>query len=338
MVYGRKQRTMRKPARRPRTGVKGVKKGLTKTEKKQVTTIAKKAVNSLAETKYFNTKPYDNEPFHFAWFNGGVTAEVGVLGFTTGFEKAMETDGSADAFKYGVDGNGSAKNMNSLELNRVFLSNAVVPQSASYAIEGSMLRPSYAETQWLLNRIASDTSIILEQGLPYRVRMLRLRPRSLKGSYQRVNPATDAFLDQFNQEFGIQSVNNQGAPIMDEFQINLAKANSRKYQVLEDTKMIINPPMTYATENNGGAITYNTVGDTRDTQRIFTKKHNIGKELFYPDTETNTTASTLPQNGFIPEFILFHVVHIGTPNSILDRLKPTQLSVNVRPVSTFKDI
>lgn len=328
----RKRSYTRRPARKT-----NVKKGLTKTEKSQVKTIAKKAVNSLAETKYFNTKPYDNEPFNYAWYNGGTTSEVGVLGFTTGFEKAMEVDGTSDAFKYGTDGNGAAKNMNSLELNRLFLSNAVVPQAASYAIEGSMCRPSYAETQWLLNRIAADTSIILDQGLPYRVRMLRLRPKSLKGSYQRVNPATDAFLDQFNQEFGIMSLDVQGAPIMDEFQINLAKANSRKYTVIEDTKMIINPPMTFATQNDAGAITYNTVGDSKDTQRIFTKKHNIGKELFYPDTETNTTASTLPQNGFTPEFILFHVVHIGTPNDPANRLKPTRLSVNCRPVSTFKD-
>lgn len=168
----------------------------------------------------------------------------------------METDGSTDAYKYGVDDIGSAKGMNSLELNRVFLSNATVPQAASYVIEGSMLRPSYCETKWLLNRIAGNTTSVLDNGLPYRVRMLRLRPKALKGSFQRVDPKVDAFLDQFNQEFGIQSVDSAGAPRMDEFQINLAKANSRKYTVLEDTQMIVNPLMTYDTINDAGAITY----------------------------------------------------------------------------------
>ena len=313
-------------------------KGLTKTEKTQVKTIAKKAVLSIAETKYLHTKPYADAEFINAWQIANQTSQIGVLGFTTGFEKAMETDGSTDAFKYGVDDTGTTKNMNSLEMNRLFLSNAQIAQHASYAIEGSMMRPSYNETQWLLNRIAGNTTAVLDNGLPYRVRMLRLRPRSLKGSYQRVDPRNDAFLDQFNTEFGINSVTSTGAPIMDEFQINLAKANSRKYQVLEDTQMIINCPMTYDTINDAGAITY-VARQSRDTQRIFTRKHNLGKELFYPDTETNTIASTLPQNGFIPEFVLFHVVHIGTPEDNLDnRLRPDQLYLNCRPVSTYKDI
>jgi len=124
---------------------------------------------------------------------------------------------------------------------------------------------------------------------------------------------------------------------MTEFQINLAKANSRKYNVIEDTQMIINPPMTYDTINDAGAVTY-VARQTSNTQRQFTKTHKIGTELFYPDTETNTTASTLPQNGFIPEFILFHVIHVGTPEAVSNRLRPDQLTVNCRPVSTFKDI
>lgn len=329
---------MRKRSTRTRRRKVYSKKGLTKTEKTQVKTIAKRAVNSLAESKYFHTKEYVDEPFNWAWYlTGGTQSQVGAVGFTTGFEKAMETDGSQDAYKYGVNSTGGAQNMNSLEMNRVFLSNASNPQGASYAIEGSMLRPSYNESKWLLNRIAGDTTNVLDNGLPYRVRMLRLRPKSLKGSFQRVDPKTDAFLDQFNREFGIQSLDDQGAPIMDEFQINLAKANSRKYTVIEDTQMVINPPMTYDTINDAGAITY-VARQTSNTQRQFTKTHNIGKELFYPDTETNTTASTLPQNGFIPEFILFHVVHIGTPSSPINRLRPDQLSINCRPVSTFKDI
>jgi len=333
-----KRTGMRKRSRPRVTGRKNyAKKGLTKTEKTQVKTIAKRAVNSLAETKYFHTKSYEDEAFNWAWYLGGNQSQVGAVGFTTGFEKAMETDGSQDAYKYGVNSTGGAQNMNSLEMNRVFLSNAANPQGASYAIEGSMLRPSYNESKWLLNRIAGNTTAVLDHGLPYRVRMLRLRPKSLKGSYQLVNPAMDAFLDQFNREFGISTLDDQGAPMMTEFNINLAKANNRKYIVIEDTQMVINPPMTYDTINDNGAITY-VARQTSNTQRQFTKTHKIGTELFYPDTTAETTASTLPKNGFIPEFILFHVVHIGTPSDPANRLRPDQLSINCRPVSTFKDI
>ena len=152
---------MRKRTTRSRARPKTSKKGLTLKEKTQVKAIAKRAVNSMAESKYFNVaKGLGELGFASAWrTSGGVQSEIGVLGFTTGERKDVNNIGAKETWYYGVEPqNGNAVKMESLECNRIYTSDQ--DQSSDkpqYQIEGHTIRPSYCETSWLLNRLAGDT-------------------------------------------------------------------------------------------------------------------------------------------------------------------------------------
>ena len=97
-----KEESMRKRTYGRRTTTKSSKEGLTKTERTQTRQIAKSVVNKMAESKYFNTSRDIGElALNAAWWTSAtVQSEIGVLGFTTGFEKQVDAAGSTQAYKY----------------------------------------------------------------------------------------------------------------------------------------------------------------------------------------------------------------------------------------------
>jgi len=342
-------RSKRSYRRKPRAKSR---KGLTKTEKTQVKSIAKKTVNSLAETKYFNCQAYDQEPFNAAWESntGGVTvrSEISVLAFSIGANKSKGNDGAVDAYKYGVNDAGNKRDMRQLKMNQVYLFNSPDAQLRANAIEGTTLRPAFNETQWLLDRFTDDTSTDFTKGLPYKVRMIRARPRVLKSSYQIVNPEEDLFLTSSNQAFGISSRTSLTGPfVMNSFEFHLAKPNTRKYHILEDTTMVINPNMNYY--NAGAAEEFEIPYATSAvgcTQKQFKRSHKLGTELFYPRAAGDFATEPIepladdafPTDGYTPEFVLFHVIKCGDDTTTVNRIRPQSLRISCRPVSTFKDI
>lgn len=318
--------------------------GLNKKEKKEVSKIAKKAVLGLAESKYFNINgALGEDSFNAAWRTSiGIASEVAVLGYTTGFEKALNKDGSVTAYKYGVDpSSGSNKNMDSLELNRIFHAGSGVPND-QFQIEGKTVRPAFTETQWLLNRLAGQTNTLaqVQNGLIYKVRMIRVKPRPSKASHIQVDPQTDLFLSNFNDEFGIQSQTGT-TYVFNPYEFVMAKVNSRKYKVLEDKMFTMGPAGNYTNLEaaDGHLVPYQVqVGET-SSMRSFKIKHNIGKELYYENPNGSTDEDQYPQDGFTPEFVLFHVWAQGNPNEEFGlRTTPNLLRISCRPVSTFKDI
>lgn len=349
MVYVKKRgmRSKRTYNRKPSAKSR---KGLTKTEKTQVKTIAKKAINNLAETKYFNCQAFDQNNMISAWQTGSTVSEISVLGFTIGRNKSFNNDGVTDTYKYGTNTAGNKVDMRQLKMNQVYLFDNPDAQLRSNAIEGNTIRPSYNETQWLLDRFADDTTTDFTNGLPYKVRMIRARPRALKGSFQIVNPEEDLFLTSSNQAFGISSLVSQVPPsgnIMNSFEFHLAKTNSRKYEILEDTTMVINPNMNYYNAGAGDEfeIPY-SASSVSCTQKQFKRTHKLGKELFYPRAQGDWSGGPVdpladeafPSDGFAPEFILFHAIKCGDETSPENRLRPQSLHISCRPVSTFKDI
>lgn len=345
MVYGGgKKRSMRKRSNGRSTRPKTTKKGLTKTEQKQTRKIAKAVVNKMAESKYFNVSREIGEmAFNSAWWqSASVQSEIAVLGFTTGFEKAVDAAGSTVSYKYGVNPtNGAAKNMESLELNRVFDESEGQPL-AQYAVEGNTIRPAYAETNWLLNRLAGNTEDFsdLANGCNYKIRMIRCKPRPTKGSFNKVKPEADLFLDQSNHEFGISTISS-GVLVFNPFEFMLAKPNSRKYQILEDTTFNMGSAGNYVDLGLGsGEIAYNMQNAESSACKTLKRKHSIGKELYYnKPNDATTSQNQYPQDGFQQEFILFHVWASGNPQTVnTARTTPQQLRLSCRPVSTFKDI
>jgi hypothetical protein len=332
----------RKNTRKPRKRVK--KKGLTKTERTQVRAIAKKTVNSVAESKYFRVSTgVGRIGLNPAWKTvAGTLSEIACLGFTTGFEKQISKDGSTEAYKYGVDAtSGNLINMESLEMNRIYTNASTAPLNQN-AIQGKTVRPAYCESKWYLDRVAGYVNTLpsVQNGLIYKVRMLRLKPRATKGSAQNVDPQYDAFLTQVNSEFGIQSLDS-GVNIFNAFEFMLAKPNTRKYRVIEDKMFTMGPAGNFSNLgiNNGHIEPYQfQVGET-SSDKVMTLKHNIGKELYYSLPEGGSSNDQYPDDGFIPEFILFHVFAGGNPeDTITLRKTPDLLRITCRPVSTFKDV
>jgi hypothetical protein len=311
------------------------KKGLTKVEKKQTIAITKKVVNQMVESKYFNTNPnIARQVSSPAWRNGNINSEIAVFGYTTGFRNNTNSDGDESAMTYGVNAiTGNVVSVTSLDMNRVFTTSNSAPQRASYSVVGSSIRPAYNECQWLIDRVQGNVALNEDNGLNYKIRMIRVVPRALKGSFQSINPKADLFLDQYNEPFGISTTNASGQNVFGEYEFHLAKVNSRRYVVKADKILTMNP------SNLGQVDSLFTVNVVNESQRKFKTTHHLGKELFYSSpNDTSDLKNTYPDTGFENEYILFHVIATGNPETnTYNRITPGLLHITCRPVSTFKD-
>ncbi|AXH78188.1 MAG: putative capsid protein [Cressdnaviricota sp.] len=350
MAYVRKtgMRSKRTYRRRPRA--KTSKKGLTKTEKTQVKQIAKKVTNSLAESKYFATSgglvSMLPSPVWKTAAIGGFVSEITTLAFTTGFNREKNLNGSIPYF-YGksiVDG--SLIPMTELNLNRIFTDSDPVPVRRQSAIEGNLIRPSYAECKWLLERPQSTTTGNPLTGLPYTVRMIRVRPKSIKGAFQKVDPNLDLFLDQYNESFGVGTNNLTSSVLFNKQAFYMSKVNNRLYHVIEDKMFNVLPSSCSSDLGLSAAEQSFVVTQPNNTgNKCWTTRHNIGKELYY--NEPNVVSSSnddrqYPQTGFENEFVLFHFIGQGSPPLASgvegDIGTADNIRLSARPVSTFKDI
>lgn len=327
-----KRTGMRKRAYTRRTNRKTyAKKGLTKVEKTQVKSIAKRAVNVMVESKYFNVNTITNQAPNPIWQFGGVNSEIGCWGFTTGVRRNAD---SGSTYKLGVDPtNGSQTSMTTLSMNTVFRSNNSVVSRQQYSLEGLTCRPAYNEVQWLLERPQSNTISDATKAVPYQIRMIRLKPRVIKASYQVILPSNDCFLNSLNESFGPSSLSTQGAPSMIRQDFFLAKVNSRKYNVVEDTRFTMLPS---SIQGSGDGDTPLVLAPNNSGYKIIKTRHNMGKEFHYnnPDAGTGSGGLQEPSAGFEPEFILFFVAAVGgVPAGTLT----DNIQLSARPVSTFKD-
>lgn len=320
-------------------GKRSADRGLTKIEKLQVTTLAKQCLADATESKYFNTNGgIINYAPSVVTQTGGVNSEISCWGFTTGFRRNIDSDG---IYKWGQDPvNGNAISMQSLNLNHVFRDDATPSSRAQYSLDGLSCRPAYNEVKWLFERPQANTILDPSKGVPYQIRMLRLVPRATKASYQAIDPRLDCFLDQINEPYGISSVDGSGAPLFNLKEFHLAKANSRRYKVIQDTTFNMNPT-SIRTDIFApvGATNDNPQVNAPDVTgvKVIKTKHNIGTELHYSDpNDTSTTRSQYPDTGFEPEFVLFMVAALGGVEQVGDLTDNIRLSA--RPVSTFKDL
>ena len=327
-IPGNVRRTIRRYSGQPRPSNLRIPKrmstkGLNKTEKRETREIAKKVLNSQAESKYFNVRDIDDLT------NGGsglvlVPArgsypQMQVLGFATG--TGAQTSGVT--LTYGVQPSGAAKSIQALQHGRIFGSG----DANGYDIQGSYVTPSLNTTEFNFQRITQSTTDDATACLnttPYMVRILRLTPRPVKGSFQDMNPNEDAFLDQFSQEIGIRAAN------FTHYELHLLKANSKKYKVIQDIKFMMNPAVTYNSLDIGtGDFQVSSYSNNCVKQMLF--KHDIGKKLFY---ETPNDVSN-PADGFKNEYILIHVVPVG--HTDLSTVRPENVRLGVKAVGTFKD-
>lgn len=341
MAYTKKRRTRRTATRKRRSNQS--QKPLNKVEKKEVFTIAKKAILSTADNKYFNTNSAVNaEQVNAAWRVASNYADIGVWGFSTGYNRQSNPGNENETMKYGVStADGSDVSLTNLKMNQVFLSDATKDEHKSFVIEGQNLRPGFNECKWFLNHISQNSSSDETKALNYRLRCIRVRPLAIKGSWQDIDPQNDLFLDQYNQPFGISSLDAAGtSALFTREQFHLAKANSRRYKVISDKFYTIAPANTYHAAGDGTGNSSLAVGTISSGCTTVTTKHNLGKQLFYPKAETSTeTLDAYPETGFIPEYIFWHVIALGDGGvTQASRDTPLGMTISCRPVSAFKDI
>lgn len=338
MAYGKKRGMYKKRSTRSRTSSSNTKKGLTKKEKTQVKTIAKKAVVSMAESKYFNTNSaIANRGPVPIWNDGTRNSSIYCYGYATGRNQDLNT-ATASNINYGVSPvNGQPNQIGSLNLNFVFTENNPIPQRAQFAPDGVTVRPSYAESQWVLERPMVSTQVDPELGAVYRIRMIRCRPRTAKLAYQPADPRFDLFVDAINEPMGIGTTNDSGVPTFDVYEFDMAKTNSRRYQILEDKVFDLACPASYVNTSIGAGEFITTTAKSGCYKMKL--KHDIGKELYYPQFNDNSdSANQYPSTGFEPEFIFFHIRALGSVNTGTAGVTANNIRLSCRPVSTFKDL
>lgn len=319
--------------------------GLNKTETKQVKSIANKVVNSKTESKYFNTNAAVNgEVCNAAWKISTQYSDVAVWAYSTGYNRQNNPGNENETMKYGVSTvDGSEISMTNLKLNKVFLNDDGPDEFLrAFTIVGQTIRPSYAECKWFLNLVGQNTDSDNNKGLMYRVRVIRVKPRAIKGSFQDIDPQNDLFLNQYDQQFGIATIETGGTEsVFTREQFHLAKVNNRRYVVKEDKFFTIAPANTYHSAGDGQGTSSLAVGTISPGCMTRLTKHKIGKELFYPKAATDVSddSSSYPEVGFSPEYIMYHAIALGD-NGVASssRGTPLGLTISCRPVSTFKDL
>jgi len=324
MPIGPKMRNGRYRSKRKLKIVKKLSKprgGLNKTELKQTREIAKKVMNSTAESKYFDVRTIDQ----LSGTNGaGIVPTPARLTYTQlyvqGFAVGENTAGNG-TLSYGQN------LIESIEHGRI----QPEGNSDNQNLEGQYAMPSLSITTFDVQRIVNTSDITLElarQQVPFMVRVLRLVPRPQKGSAQDVDPQSDAFLTESNQETGVSSTDFQ------HYQLLMLKANSKKYQVKQDFRFVLSPPLTtteVSLQGNAGSTSYQVGNISTNQHRQMTFKHDIGKKLFYENPKTRSN----PTDGFKNEYILFHIIPMGTEND--SAILPTTVRLAAKAVSTFKD-
>ncbi|AXH73498.1 MAG: putative capsid protein [Cressdnaviricota sp.] len=353
MPYGKMRRSAKRSARTTRRPSKNA---LTKVEKKQVKSIAKQVVNSVVESKYFNTQNGDSvnqAAPSYAWYDADeqIRSPVSVIGCMTGYNRSVNQDLTNTLWTYGVKASGSSQGMTTYHLNRIF-DNSTLAHTPNL-LEGSTCRPAFAQTQHMLERIIQSTEAMgttgvpINVGLPYKIRMIRVKPRATKGSFMDVDPEVDLFLNRLNNAYGVNSDPDEVLGMDQRFthiDMLLAKVNSRKYNVLEDKIFNLESPGTYTNLNIAAGETQMTNLSSKGTL-IKTVKHNIGTEFHYREPYQDGGASSTdlyPDDGFIPEFVLFHICMVNNPsaapgNTASSEGYADQLKYSCRVVSTFKD-
>lgn len=316
--------TPKKYKRRLNTSRKKYKKGgLNKTEVKQTKKIAERVLNTKTESKYFrcvDMADLNDNGFGQELYPARTSYnQMYVLGYSTATGARLD---GVSTYKYGISG-AAAKSIQALGMARTFGADETNDELVGNALDGNYATPSMASTEWniqrLFDQVSSESSS--KDVAPYFVRIIRIVPRPKKGSFQDVDPETDAFLDEFSRETGVLATS------FTNYELQMLKVNSKKYQVKADIKCMMTPAVIF----NESAPDYQATVAPGTHQKFLNFRHDIGKRLYYDNPE----GTGYPTDGMKQEFILFHVCHIGLGNATGNQ--PNGLRLGCKAVSTFKD-
>ncbi|AXH76001.1 MAG: putative capsid protein [Cressdnaviricota sp.] len=315
--YAKRRGRTNKPG--PKRKLKVVSK-LTKAKTKEVKKIVTKVINSKAESKYFQSTQLNAlTRLNPIPSRNGQTA-LAVLGYAVG----TGTSPQMSTITYGWDAQGNSPVID-LNMARLF-GPAIIGQLAQNALEGSYASPAMCRSEWILQVPQQDTTERETYGTPLYIRMLRVKPRKQKYSEVDINPKNDLFLDQYGIERGISFVD------FNQYELMMLKANSRKYEIIEDMTKVLQPASTIATLDiaNGNTICTDLVRSGSNCKLVM--NHKQPKKLYYVNANVD---GTQPEDGQSNELIFFHFCKQGTDGNTGSNEK--SVNITCKPVSTFKD-
>jgi len=316
------------------------KKPLNVVEKKQVTAIAKRVVNKAAESKYFQTTRHTNLPLVDAYNGSAAVSQILAAGFAVGSGEILG-NGTQLGYGYQTGTGGGNVVVHPLDIGRVFAHNAADDNHKAYAIEGLRCQPSYASCDWIIKRTALNVSTGITAVNMY-VRMIRVVPKKPKFSDQSLDPKNDLFLDQYNIETGIAKTGT-GVSAINADILQQIKVNSKKYRTIQDKGWVLTPPQIKTVQDglDGNADrTYQLA--PHSGQARFRTFFKLPKNLNYEKPLANDFTG-YPMAGS-NELIFFHACLLNpsdsttTPVPSAPQLKANGISIQCRPVGTFKDI
>jgi len=329
MAYDRKYSTTAKgrarrgPAMGRRRAPPKKTKALTKVEKKQVATIAKRVVNKQAESKYFECNTLFNN-IRDGMYKASISGSGKI--WVKGYMLDNSDSNTATWPTYGYDAQSSPFPIESLNMSQSV-------NTGDSARDGKYVSPSLCQTEMLLRRDAidlTDVNNFPEKAMEYHVRVIRVVPRNSSGQNtdrgDAQAPRDDLFVDERGQPIGV-------ALGIDALALQMYRVNTRKYKLIMDKTISVKPPVVSAEVASGaggaqGDVSLPTVLNSVPAKMTF--RHDLGKKLYY-DLEQDLK----PTAGLKQEYILFHAFF---PTQVQSNVEPEELFLTVKSVSTFKDL
>jgi len=319
----RRKQAVQTRRRSARSSTLRTKRGLNKTERKQVSDI----VNSKAESKYFKSDNGLQGQALKVQSDDASNQEIMVRGFTVGpggVAIGNET--------YGYEGTGLAQRaITPMFMARTFDANDLNDEYQNQIPDGKYVMPAMSRCTWRLHRdkVATSDSLLEKSAAPYVIRFIRVKPRQSKFSDVDIVPRLDLFMNNYGHAYGIESPTNAYQKNFGLFEMQTSKINSRKYIVLQDSMFTMNAPLTSTLID---ADFLSTMQST-SSQKLITTNHKQPNKLYYAGGY-NTADNREPLAGQSNEMIFIHVGVLGTNTKSV----PLSMRIDVKPVSTFKDI
>lgn len=238
---------IKKPRGRPRkfagpkmrTGAFKSKKGLNKTQKKESTAIAKRAVNAVHKIKYFNVERQDAPNAPRVSASANALKQVSVIGYSSTIEK----NAAGQNLSYG------GQTLIPLKLTRRFVDDGTNTNPApttdplhQMCSNAAYIVPKSARTVFSIERVrylveqnnttASDK--LLAFTLPICCRVVTIEFRNVSGTNTDQKPELDLFLDQTGIPTGIDDGK------FDRLDARLAPINTKLYKKISDRQFTIN--------------------------------------------------------------------------------------------------
>ena len=322
-----------------------VKKGLNTKEKAQVTALAKKAVQTVAEKKFMDSEQYDNQslvPAHNS------NSPIACIGYST----TEDVSESGAAVMYGT-----SQVKEGLCLQPFLATDREETQENAdlgrYSIVGKSVMPRTCHSRWRFQRrysvlddegeaLAGDshpfhlpaTTDGLGDSLPVYFRVLRVTLKGMSGSSVVHQPSVDLFLDKFGDPTGVSAQNLAGAYTFGSEELIFCKPNTRKYTVLEDKRFTLRNPLTLQwipqlkNQNSPTDVIYlpNITNTNGNCEKYINFNHQLTKrkngKIHYnsvtvqdPDTPANTRVVSNATSGQRREYVFVNCFYQGAEKS-----------------------